>query len=76
MDPRDAFEKQDVQIANLVAARGQGPRLRDHQVGHGRHFAEARKEMDHQAVSRTCRTPRARRSSPCPSIDAQATSTS
>ena len=36
MDPNDAFEKQDVQIANLVIREGRGLVYRDHQVGHGR----------------------------------------
>ena len=36
MDPRDAFEKQDIQIANLVIREGRGTGVRHHQVGHGR----------------------------------------
>ncbi len=49
MDPRDAFEKQDVQIANLVIREGRGMVYAITKWDTIDSPAEARKEMDHQA---------------------------
>lgn len=49
MDPRDAFEKQDVQIANLVLREGRGLVFAITKWDTVDAPAEARKEMDHQA---------------------------
>ncbi|MFT3725627.1 MAG: ribosome biogenesis GTPase Der [Hyphomonadaceae bacterium] len=49
MDPRDAFEKQDVQIANLVLREGRGLVYAITKWDTVDNPAEARKEMEHQA---------------------------
>jgi GTP-binding protein len=49
MDPRDAFEKQDVQIANLVLREGRGLVFAITKWDTVDNHAEARKEMEHQA---------------------------
>lgn len=49
MDPRDAFEKQDVQIANLVLREGRGLVFAITKWDTVDSPAEARKEMEHQA---------------------------
>lgn len=49
MDPRDAFEKQDVQIANLVLREGRGIVFAITKWDTVDNPAEARKEMEHQA---------------------------
>ena len=49
MDPRDAFEKQDVQIANLVLREGRGLVFAITKWDTVENHAEARKEMEHQA---------------------------
>jgi GTP-binding protein len=51
MDPRDAFEKQDVQIANLVLREGRGLVFAITKWDTVDNPAEARKEMEHQALS-------------------------
>ena len=49
MDPRDAFEKQDVQIANLVLREGRGLVFAITKWDTVDNVSEARKEMEHQA---------------------------
>jgi len=49
MDPRDAFEKQDVQIANLVLREGRGLVFAITKWDAVDNTSEARREMDHQA---------------------------
>jgi GTP-binding protein len=49
MDPRDAFEKQDVQIANLILREGRGLVFAITKWDTVDTPSEARKEMDHQA---------------------------
>jgi len=49
MDPNDAFEKQDVQIANLVIREGRGLVYAITKWDTVETPSEARKEMDHQA---------------------------
>ncbi len=49
MDPKDAFEKQDVQIANLVLREGRGLVYAITKWDAVDAPAEARKEMEHQA---------------------------
>ena len=49
MDPRDAFEKQDVQIANLVLREGRGIVFAITKWDTVDNPAEARQEMEHQA---------------------------
>ena len=49
MDPRDAFEKQDVQIANLVIREGRGLVFAITKWDTVDAPSEARKEMEHQA---------------------------
>jgi len=49
MDPKDAFEKQDVQIANLVLREGRGLVYAITKWDAVETPAEARKEMEHQA---------------------------
>jgi len=49
MDPRDAFEKQDVQIANLVLREGRGLVFAITKWDTVDNTSEARREMDHQA---------------------------
>jgi GTP-binding protein len=49
MDPKDAFEKQDVQIANLVLREGRGLVFAITKWDTVDAPSEARKEMDHQA---------------------------
>jgi GTP-binding protein len=49
MDPKDAFEKQDVQIANLVIREGRGLVFAITKWDAVDSPSEARKEMDHQA---------------------------
>jgi GTP-binding protein len=51
MDPKDAFEKQDVQIANLVIREGRGLVFAITKWDTVDSPSEARKEMDHQAVA-------------------------
>ena len=51
MDPRDAFEKQDVQIANLVIREGRGLVYAITKWDTVDTPSEARKEMDHQAFA-------------------------
>jgi len=51
MDPRDAFEKQDVQIANLVIREGRGLVFAITKWDTVDTPSEARKEMDHQAFA-------------------------
>jgi len=51
MDPRDAFEKQDVQIANLVIREGRGLVFAITKWDAVDAPSEARKEMDHQALA-------------------------
>lgn len=51
MDPRDAFEKQDVQIANLVIREGRGMVYAITKWDTVDNPSEARKEMDHQATA-------------------------
>jgi len=51
MDPRDAFEKQDVQIANLVIREGRGLVYAITKWDTVDAPSEARKEMDHQAFA-------------------------
>ena len=51
MDPRDAFEKQDVQIANLVIREGRGLVFAITKWDTVENTSEARKEMDHQALA-------------------------
>jgi GTP-binding protein len=51
MDPRDAFEKQDVQIANLVLREGRGLVYAITKWDTVDNPAEARKEMEHQATA-------------------------
>jgi GTP-binding protein len=51
MDPRDAFEKQDVQIANLVIREGRGLVFAITKWDTVDAPSEARKEMDHQAFA-------------------------
>ena len=51
MDPRDAFEKQDVQIANLVIREGRGLVFALTKWDAVDNPSEARKEMDHQALA-------------------------
>jgi GTP-binding protein len=49
MDPRDAFEKQDVQIANLALREGRGLVFAITKWDTVDNVSEARKEMEHQA---------------------------
>ena len=49
MDPKDAFEKQDVQIANLVLREGRGLVFAITKWDAVDNPSEARKEMEHQA---------------------------
>jgi len=49
MDPRDAFEKQDVQIANLCLREGRGLVFAITKWDTVDNVSEARKEMEHQA---------------------------
>jgi GTP-binding protein len=51
MDPKDAFEKQDVQIANLVIREGRGLIFAITKWDTVETPSEARKEMDHQAMA-------------------------
>lgn len=51
MDPRDAFEKQDVQIANLVLREGRGLVYAITKWDTVDNPSEARREMDHQALA-------------------------
>jgi GTP-binding protein len=51
MDPRDAFEKQDVQIANLVLREGRGLVFAITKWDTVDSPSEARKEMEHQAFA-------------------------
>ncbi len=51
MDPRDAFEKQDVQIANLVLREGRGLVYAITKWDTVDNTSEARREMDHQAFA-------------------------
>jgi GTP-binding protein len=51
MDPRDAFEKQDVQIANLALREGRGLVFAITKWDTVDNVSEARKEMEHQAES-------------------------
>ncbi len=51
MDPKDAFEKQDVQIANLVLREGRGLVFAITKWDAVENPSEARKEMEHQALS-------------------------
>lgn len=51
MDPRDAFEKQDIQIANLVLREGRGLVFAITKWDTVDNTSEARREMDHQAFA-------------------------
>lgn len=51
MDPRDAFERQDVQIANLVLREGRGLVYAITKWDTVDNPSEARKEMEHQALA-------------------------
>lgn len=51
MDPKDAFEKQDVQIANLILREGRGLVYAITKWDTVDNPSEARREMEHQAVS-------------------------